>query len=221
MESFEERRNEYFKKLRNNNELLLKLSENKTNDPKSMEVLLMPKTERELEVAEAMITFMNDAIDLFNNAIYGNVERIDLENSLALNCISEIILSLKNNDNKKLDSIKNYLDREISSKDEARLLYEFISAFSMDCEAAIDFLARKTGFDMNDTLSIIQFQMYLEKAKEFTNNNSAQIKLSDVDIETSEEVTKALDFINEFHNCCEKGFVKNQNDLKMRLDYLF
>ena len=64
---------------------------------------------------------------------------------------------------------------------------------------------------------MLQFQLYLEKAKEITNSRKA-MDINNVDVDDEKQVKEYIDFSDEFHRLCEEGRVQsNDKPLERRL----
>ncbi len=207
MKSFEEKKQEYMECLRQNTFILSNI---KTDNPDIVGIILDPKTERELLIAQSIITFTTDSIDLMENLSDIEVSDEDFENSISINLFVNIIYALKENDKAEIERIKNYLSTNIDPEYAARMMYDFIIVFGCDMQRSIDEIAKRSGFDLEDELSRLQFINYLAKANEINNSN----KKKDFDLSNNDLVDSSIKMINIFHEICESKKKKKDNSIR-------
>lgn len=207
MKSFEEKKQEYMECLRQNTFILSNI---KTDNPDIVGIILDPKTERELLIAQSIITFTTDSIDLMENLSDIEVSDEDFENSISINLFVSIIYALKENDKAEIERIKNYLSTNIDPEYAARMMYDFIIVFGCDMQRSIDEIAKRSGFDLEDELSRLQFINYLAKANEINNSN----KKKDFDLSNNDLVDSSIKMINIFHEIYESKKKKKDNSIR-------
>ena len=207
MKSFEEKKQEYMECLRQNTFILSNI---KTDNPDIVGIILDPKTERELLIAQSIITFTTDSIDLMENLSDIKVSDEDFENSISINLFVSIIYALKENDKAEIERIKNYLSTNIDPEYAARMMYDFIIVFGCDMQRSIDEIAKRSGFDLEDELSRLQFINYLAKANEINNSN----KKKDFDLSNNDLVDSSIKMINIFHEIYESKKKKKDNSIR-------
>lgn len=207
MKSFEEKKQEYMECLRQNTFILSNI---KTDNPDIVGIILDPKTERELLIAQSIITFTTDSIDLMENLSDIEVSDEDFENSISINLFVNIIYALKENDKAEIERIKNYLSTNIDPEYAARMMYDFIIVFGCDMQRSIDEIAKRSGFDLEDELSRLQFINYLAKANEINNSN----KKKDFDLSNNDLVDSSIKMINIFHEIYESKKKKKDNSIR-------
>lgn len=93
--------------LRNNN-LILSSLYNGNNDSKKVEIVLDSKNEKELQIAESIITFMSDSIELMSNLDSLIVSDEDFDKSLSINLFVNIICALREDDKEEIKRIFIY-----------------------------------------------------------------------------------------------------------------
>lgn len=204
MKDFEQRKIEYFKKLKENPELLdsimKKTEEDNENNIRLTEIILDPKNERELDIAEMTYTFGSDMLSMMEDAFSDNLETIPLEDNLAVKYFVGIIKDAKENKNVNGESAKKTNDKEsktIDVKEAARLAYDSFVGFFSEPEETVEYIARQCGFDLDDSIQLMQFQLYLNKAKLTLDKTNPTSRL--VDDLSDEQVKEGKEFVDEFH----------------------
>lgn len=213
MGEFEERRKIYFDNLRKNPEVLNKLMEKKENQNKrAMKIILLPRTERELDLAEAMYLMISDLVRLVNDIVMDRVNKVELEESTAIGILIKLINALKENDTISVDKIKSELNDITDSKETAKIIYDLLVSFVGNGIESFNYIARECNVDLNDELSIMQFQLYLNQANEILNGKSPNnLDITDIDVENSSQVEQIVEVAKEFHKLCEAGKVEDGN----------
>ena len=203
MENFENKYKTYNDKLKNNIEIIRKLIEAEY-DTDCIRIIIDPKNEEELLIADATITYLIDILAIFENITSGNIENIDLKNSFIIDFYIKAIRELKNNPNSTLEETIGNLDPAVHAK----LIYDFLTTFANYQNKAYEIIAEKTGFDLDDDLSLIKFQLYVAKIKELGEKrelglaNIAKILTNKNDLNTYVEMSQHL------HELCLNGLNK-------------
>ena len=206
MTDFEKRREEYFDMIRANPQLLVKLYEKEENkNAKMLEIMIAPKTERELDLALAVWIFMDDLYNIAYDIRNNRLKKIDPEESIAVNYLIQLVNAFKNNDEEKVNEIKSYLSKEMDSKEAAKIIYDFMVGFGSNPNSIFDYIMNKCEVDINDELSVLQFQMYLGKTAQILNDNNNTIDFSTIDINNSDRVTHVIEISKEFHRLYEEA----------------
>ena len=206
MTDFEKRREEYFDMIRANPQLLVKLYEKEENkNAKMLEIMIAPKTERELDLALAVWIFMDDLYNIAYDIRNNHLKKIDPEESIAVNYLIQLVNAFKNNDEEKVNEIKSYLSKEMDSKEAAKIIYDFMVGFGSNPNGIFDYIMNKCEVDINDELSVLKFQMYLGKTTQILNDNNNTIDFSTIDINNSDRVTHVIEISKEFHRLYEEG----------------
>lgn len=215
MESFEQRKNQYFNKLKENIEIVEQMTNNdnsdKENNKKTLEMLLMPTTEQELQFDNLMIDFMSDMRSLTDDIVNDNVKDIDLSICEVVKFYAKIIVVLKNEDNTMIEELKNALGDLRNPKAIAKLYYELIVAFGSNPDETVESIMTEAGFDVDDELSLLQFQIYLNKANEITNSKQSE----KFDVNNPVQIEFLSEFTKEFNRIYKSGIKKIKVNLKV------
>ena len=206
MNSFEERKKEFFKKIKNKPEVLNNLikSNMKTEKGrKNLEIILTPKNEKELSIAELTFEITNDLLELINNITFDEVKTIPLNENDGLNLLIDIVNAMKN-DKKSIDL------NEKTSQYFAKVLYGLTVGLMGEIEESITYIADKTGFDLNDELETAQFNIYLSQAKNYS--DSLNMFNNDIKEITDINLEEARELVEEFHKLCIEGKKDFENE---------
>ncbi len=195
MEDFEKRRNEYFDRIREDGEILGMLTNNPNNNPDVLKIILMPKTPKELEFAEAIISFFTMTYNMMTGEYESN---IIVEDSSIVKLYIEIINALKVNDERKVEEIKFNISNSTNPREFAMILYDFYSiAINYPIEAK-EHIAKECGFDINDGYQEDEFLDYFEKAQVIANGNVKVFDFKTQSIEDSEQINHFIAAMHEF-----------------------
>lgn len=195
MEDFEERKAAYLNELREHTYILKDIKVDDGNYEKVMGILINPKDETELAMANIIITFFVDASDLVDDICNYNVKQIPFSENIGISYYINIINELKSGKNVE-SSIK------IDEKEAAKVLYSYLVAFVGDTEDTIEFIADRTGFDLEDEIQLRQLELYLNKANVAFNKKDS---FGDIEATDPIEIGRAKIFCDEFHTLCEEG----------------
>ena len=181
MQSFNERKEEYFKRLRCDIDLLNAIVEGTSkNDEgkKAIEIILNPQNERDLDFAESVFSFFEEFTSFIESVLNHEVEGVSLEENEGIKLLIKLINALKQN----TESEAKEIYENISINEFANIIAETFIAFVYNSEDAIDYLASKTDFDLDDNLQMLQFQLYLDKANNLLGKkfDIHSIKLEDI-----------------------------------------
>lgn len=210
MENFIEKRNEYFKKLKSNPNVLNKIIEDNKGKEKSkrtLEVLLTPKDEFELELANTMYDYICDFLNIYYAVIEEEIDEIPYEDNLFFSYLINIINAYKNNED--TDSIIKSISMP---GDCAKMVLHMYLGFLFDIESAYEYIAEKCGFDIYDELELEQFNIYLEKVQFIINQNSNFNTVPDELNKDNLEFFK--EFYKEFHILYENIKTKGERSLR-------
>ena len=204
MKSFENRKQDYFNFVNSNPVILEGIINNPTNDKRFVEMVLNPKTEKELELVSSTFTLCSD---IFKISI-GEIELdgdINLDESITVRLFVDLINAFKSNDLETTNVIKQKLDSVSDPKEAARFMFDFFKTFSSDPDGVVNFIAKKCGFDTDSIRDMALFELYLDKAKTITNANRVEkIDYDTIDIEHDERINTTIALSREFHSLCEK-----------------
>ena len=201
MGNFKQRQIEYLTKIKNNPDIINKLiiDKNSEKGQRTIRVLLDPKDEKELFVAESLFSMTANLLVLFDKIRNGEIEEIQNTENSALQLYIEIIDALKNEEKEYAEC----LVQSISPKDAARMMYETIISFAgYNSHNCVAYVANESGFDLRDEDEMINFYSYFEQAKELMNKNGSMSK--DLDDCTTEDFEQASELVNEFSRLCQK-----------------
>lgn len=208
MDDFNERKEEYFKKLREDVDIISSLMQSEGNI-KTKQILLNPETPQELEMAEATYKTISDLKNLLFDIMNGDVKPLDVNNCFVVDYFARLIKALVDGNQDEVN--RCYLElSEMGVKEAAKLVYEMMVVFASNPEEVIDYIINKSGFNDADELQMLQFQLYLEKAKEITNSRKA-MDINNVDVDDEKQVKEYIDFSDEFHRLCEEGRVQSND----------
>lgn len=216
MQDFDQRRNEYFNKLKSNVDVVQQvISDSNSGEKiskKGLEIFLMPKTEKELQFANLLFDLTLDSMSLFEDVINGNIKEIDLSHCEAINLYISIITALKNEDYSKIEKFKNSSIDMNNPKRRAKIIYELIVAFPSKYEEILERLLTETGFYINDEKSLLQFQIYLDEANKIIDD----MAIKEFDIDDPDQIEFFSEFTEEFHKLYNCGIKNNQKKLKKK-----
>jgi len=204
---FKEKKTVYFEKVRNNFDIFQNLMDNNKGNDNS-EVLLMPKTEEEVDIADAILTYMIDASAFLRYIIDGNLESKPLEENYAYNLYTNLINALKDNNDMEVETIKKFIEI-VPPKEKAKYVFDALSC-SNDSEEMMKSLCKNTGFDPNDELSIMQFNLYFEKAKHAANIGYDDIKFRNMSRSDKRKVVSIVEMVKELHIMIDKEINKDK-----------
>ena len=103
--------------------------------------------------------------------------------------------------------------RDYQSRDCAKILYDSFVSFLSDPYAFSEYIAKETGFDLEDEFESRQFNVYMEHAKRIMNENDVSSK-NLVDC-TKEEIEKSRKIVNEFSRLCQDGKASYDDEEKV------
>ena len=194
MNNFEAKRELYYRKLRNNKELLNSIiteTNKKENGQRNIEILVTPENEKELAIAEATFSLMGDMTFLIEQVLEDNIKSIPAEKNEVVKMFVRVINELKNG---KTDV--EFISEDAPAKLQARIIYELIVTLIMDAEGTFEYIAQKTGYDLEDELDKAQLQAYFNKAQRLSNKSGVSDKnfddMTDKNVETLVEITKEI-----------------------------
>ena len=200
MTSFEVKREKYFKKIKGNKQLLVRIIHDNKDTEKGqemLEVLLTPKNEKELSVAKILYSMVSDLVLLMDRYYGDELKEIPNEENEGLKTYIKTIKRLKNN-----EDIKE-ISKDETPEHGAKVLYDFIVASLTNSEGSLEYIAEESGFNLSDDLELAQFEVYMNKAKRIMEeNNLTNKKYQDC---SDEEIKNAKILAEEFHKCCEEG----------------
>ena len=208
MEDFDERVQAYFEKLRSNPGLLENIMKN-TKDEKTLDILLLPSNEMELKLANVMFDVMGDILKIVEDAYYGDLKHVDPNDCRVINIYADVINAIRKGDYARLEAIKDNLCNKITSKEAARIVYEMIVVFAQDAEEAVETIARKCDIDLDDDLSVKQFELLMKKANEIVNTANDNLDINNINMNNDSQVKNAIEYCEELHRLYEENLSNN------------
>ena len=214
MENFIERKKAYFERLRANEILLLALQVPSVDGNDVNEIFIDPQDELELEIANGMITFIEDSDKIsegHSNKTYGEEE---FSKIFIVDYFIRIINALKNQEKETLEKIKVEFSQTRSVEEITEMYYDLqsIAANTNTMVAMGEYVLEHTGFDVDDDLSMLQFKLYYAKATEFIKRCLPTVQQSKEEMKKPESLEAFRTFVNVFHSLVERDY-GNKNNL--------
>ncbi len=197
MDDFIRRKKEYLQKLKDNPQVLNKITVNKGDPQKMMMMVLDPKNEEELRIVDSLITFFIDILDLLHRAAMKEVKEIPLEENVGISYYIEVINALK--DEKEVRTVD-----KLTPEEGAKILYAFLAGMINDSDATIIYIAEKTGFDLKDEIQAKLLELYLNLANKAFEKNSNFVETTEESPNRS-NLDESVAFCELFHQLCEEG----------------
>ena len=213
MKSFEEKRENYFNEMKNDFDFFMSVMSNKGNQNQdAMKILFTPKNEQELEIATTLYMYISDEIKvtkkLFEESSKDRNEWKPEESPFTQ--LYEILIKGLSKDGtidkNIIDPVCNY-----RGKESAVLLYDMITVFLVHPSETFEYLAKKCVIDLEDELSVSQFNLYSDRIKEYIDTNS-ESPVTSINDETAFKHFKI--FAEEFHKLCSQDKEKGPKLLK-------
>lgn len=203
MENFEEKRQEYFKRLEENEELIITLAEDGKNK-QMIKILLNPTNEKELNYANKYFMFLQDCRELVENPKNENIEEIDFNNCAFMDFLSSMTELMYNNASaEEFEKKFKPLGDDINLV--AEISYQAVILASNPPENMDEIIENKCNIDINSELEFIRFSLLLsmttEKINAYMPNNMIDENSMD----------KFLKFADKFHELCVNGIKKNSD----------
>ena len=199
MESFKERKSRYYEKIKEHAEFFTKI--NYKDDGRMRELMLDPKDDKELAIADATFQMILDLNNLARNAQLGNIEPVDKENSFLINILVRIIKAYAASDEVEVNACRQELE-ELDSANAAKMIYDMLALFASSADEAVNYIAEKSGFDLDNVVDEMRFELYLKKATDLANERK-MLDAKAIDTDDQIQLNQFLDFANELHRLCE------------------
>lgn len=198
MRNFEEKKQEYFKRLEKCEELVLRVSINKKNK-QIVEILLNPKKEKELNFANKYLMFMQDYMKLTENSMNENIEEIDFNNCVFTNYLSSLINN--NTSENELETFKiSWKDINLSTE----ISYQAIVVANSPSETIDEIIMNKCNIDINNKINLIKFSILV---------NSILETCVPSNITDENDMEMFINYADKFHKLCVKGIKSKYDDL--------
>ena len=205
MEDFNERKKEYFERLVENPRYIHSLLKNSEDSTRTLEIILDPKTENELSVAESLCTMFDDILYLMNN--FYELKPNDLSSVEFVNLYSEMIIALKNDDKERVSELREIVKTRLKPEFIGKLMFQFFRESIYDVDALYECFCLKCGFDMTDSLSFSQFQLYFNKTNEVFNSMTDEINGNKISTDVTDEMASLIArYVSGFHDEFQKSF---------------
>lgn len=197
MKSFEERKEEYLNKLKTNPELTSAMIESsqKNGGVEKLAILVDPKTEMDLDLANCTFDFMNDSMVLLEKIFSFEVDEIPLEENEGYNYLINVINLARNKATEQ--EYREYV-AGLTPEQVAIISYDLLVGIATDNESVFEYLAEKVGIDLTDELQMAQLTVRLEEAKK-------TIPSTDIEHATDKNVDFFKELVRNFHILCTEG----------------
>ena len=189
--------------------------DNSNNSKKSLDLILYSKTIKEIELADAILTYFSITHKIMFEE---DVSSFDKDNNFFISLFTDIISALINDDKKMLNRIKTSLYEYSNSKKNplihASIIYD-LSVFGALYDIK-EIIAEKCKFDISDVENEFKFITYFYEAKDLQ-EQSMKGKTVDLNsIENNEEVDFFIEMIKEYKNIYKHRF-DNKDKIKIKL----
>ena len=199
MESFKERKSRYYENIKEHAEFFTKI--NYKDDGRMRELMLDPKDDRELAIADATFQMILDLNNLTRNAQLGNIEPVDKETSFLTNILVKIIKAYADSDEEAVEACRKELE-ELSPVEAAKMIYDMLALFASNADEAVNYIATKSGFNLDNVVDEMIFELYLKKATDLANERK-MLDAKAINTDDQKQLNQFLDFTNELHRLCE------------------
>ena len=199
MSNFEKEKEEFLEYVRKDEDILESIVNNNMNNPegqKTLGIMFNPSNEKELLVSKTLYAMSSASLKLVNAAYFDEIEEIPFEENEGLKNTIKTIMKLKNGEE---------LERTFSTKDAAKYCYQYFVVLLTDMEEAMEYIAKETGFDLEDPIEGVQFSSYLDKVKEFNEGGKNLSDKKDLESVSMEKLNTSYEFALEFKRLAEEG----------------
>ena len=204
MEDFKTKKDAYFRKVSDNFDVFHQIVNSNKEHP-NIDKIVMPRNEEEVEYADAILSFFIDTLALAEYITDGNLEKKEIDSNKAFNYYVSLINALKNDDETEVERIKQSLYTS-SPKEAAKLIFDVIACINYLPDEFGEELMKRTAFDYNDEVQLVQFEYFYNKAKAILNDtNNSNIDFSKVDLSKD-----SLECIRELHILIEEEMNKSK-----------
>ena len=216
MEEFEKQKKEYLERVNANEDMLNKMKEKintSCNDAEEkIELITNPKNEKELVIAEALFTILEDILLLADRVNYKEVKEIPLDESKGAKALVNAMKAIMNNEENVV-----VFDSTLPPVELAEQMYQVFVSMSFGDELS-DYLAKELNID-TDSLEDLEKYMaawlkLIETLRNSKNKASDPICMT-IENCTDKEIEDLIAFKNKFHELCENG--KKEMDVIARI----
>jgi hypothetical protein len=164
---------EYQNKIKENYDLVRKLILLKDNY-EDARIFLLPNNEYELLIANTVLTYNIDALAIIEASKNGTINESITEDNTAIQLFIHIINLFKEN----IDALVEPEINNMSSHDKAKLMIDYYTGFASNQDKFLEIIAKNTGFDIEDKLSLLELELYFKKVKNiFSKQRISEAKL--------------------------------------------
>lgn len=214
MENFIKKKQAYLKRLTKYVDIVIRfLCNNET--VREAAVLMEPRTDLELDFAISTLDYVDDMEKLIENIVNGHIEKINLDESLFVNYMVELLKMT--DDFVDVEYIEEKMEKvreELVSDDLeflANLKYEFTVFSLTNSKAVLDTIMKKSGVDINDKYTVLKLNFIYDMLQEGMAKGDSE-----------KDYEKMIKFNKKFHERCEKGIDKyTSNTVDRLMDEIF
>ena len=214
MSDFEKKKEEYLEKLSTKTEIVTSLA--KKDDERSratLRILVDPRDEKELKVANYTLDFTEDCLNLVTSAACGNVETVPVEENEGLKAIAGIMKMLLSGEEVTSESmtskITNSKKASLSPEKLAEIVYGMMVGFACDPEEALEFICEELGISLENEVDLIRLKVLLEESQ--AKMQAMQPNQNIYQNMTDKSVDEFVEFSEAFHSLCEKNIKKEDS----------
>lgn len=216
MKTFEERKEEYLDKLSNNMEIIYKLM--LSVDEKSLRtarLMLDPSTDKELRLANGIVSYTEDMKELVEAAACGNVDPIPIEENEGITFLANIIQAMYEASKEKkpkeaAEEIAKKLEGNMDPKAMARMYYDLLVGLITSPDEMYDYMQNKTTIDYTDKLEAAKFRLFMRESQTALESVTPTSTIGTEFTEEQLEIFEA--YVEEMHSLCQKGIKKNNKE---------
>ena len=197
MENFIKKKQAYLKRLTKYVDIVMRLLCN-NETVREAAVLMEPRTNLELDFAISTLDYVDDMEKLLENIMNGHIEKINLDESLFVNYMVELLKVV--DDFVDVEYVEEKMEkvREGLVADDmeflADLKYEFTVFSLTDAKAVLNTIVRKSGVDINDKYTVLKLNFIYDMLQENVAKGDSE-----------KDYEKVIKFNQKFHERCEKG----------------
>lgn len=231
--NFEDKKKEYLDKIANEGEVLDVLNANPRNK-EWMHIINDPQDEKELAIANAIITYFSITIDLVFKGDIGNYDVLNFRCSIIMQLYIDTIKAIKTKNEDKLNKIINYLESIIADPIKyGTYMYEYYTflGFLREYSDNLDFLliANECGFkveynryySINDYFSddeFCEFVLISNKARSLVDITTGSIgNNSPFASRSEEEINICIEAMKEYERLFNSRNEKEIQKTKLKL----
>ncbi len=208
MTTFEEKKKEFEKRVKDNYFVYKMILQNNKNNPNT-EVLIDPQTELEVLLADNFLTFFIDFYGLTSMSLNNELKDENPEDNYVYNAFLNMIRARKNNDEQEVKNIESYIYEKAAPKECAKYMFDLFS-YVQNRKLYVRMLYEELGFDKNSEESYNEFLGLFEQSLELLDiifYNDVNLRKLDSSEDMFKVARVAAIFI-EFHKLADDAFNK-------------